>query len=82
MAEDLHELGDEVHGDLNDRLSALDGSMLVKHVTLAEVITADGERQLVGTHSRDMQKWETLGFLRYACDLELIDGLADEVSDE
>lgn len=75
MAEDLHELGDEVHGDLNARLAAFDGSMLVKHVTLAEVITADGRRELVGTHSRDMMKWETVGFLRYASDLELADTL-------
>lgn len=75
MADDLHELGDEIHGDLNQRLAALDGSMLVKHVTLAEILTESGERMMVGAHSRDMQKWETLGLLRYACDLELIDGL-------
>jgi len=81
MADDLHELGDEVHGDLNERLAAYDGSMLVKHVTLAEIITADGERQMLGTHSRAMQKWETLGLLHYASDLELLDGLDDGDAD-
>lgn len=77
MADDLYELGDEVHGDLNNRLGAYDGSMLVKHVTLCEIVTLDGERQIMATHSSGIMAWETLGFLDYMRAVEWA-GFADD----
>ncbi|GAA4845495.1 hypothetical protein GCM10023201_40950 [Actinomycetospora corticicola] len=67
---DFDDLGDQLQGDLNARLHAADGSMLVKFVALAEVISTDGDRSLIAISTRDMQSWESLGMLEFARQLE------------
>lgn len=73
--------GEKVHGLLSEALQA-DGEMLVKFVLTAEIVAADGERMVLMATSPDIRKWDALGLLAYARDVELSGSVADRIAGE
>jgi hypothetical protein len=63
-------LSDTLQGALADVIHANDGAVLIKYVTVCEVMETTGERSMWVLATDGMKPWESIGMLEYAHDLE------------
>ncbi len=63
-------LSDKVHSALAEQVFAHDKGALIKYVAVFEVIDTDGQRSLWSMCSPEMSRWESLGLLEFASELD------------
>jgi hypothetical protein len=78
VSDEARDLSDVVQGALADALHGNDGAVLVKYVTICEVIDPSGERALWLLATDGMKPWESIGMLEYAHDIERAATNADD----
>jgi hypothetical protein len=80
---DIDQLRRDVGGAIAEAVSRHEQSMVSRWVAVVETIeAADGERGLWCFASGDAKRWDTLGLLTFALDIERAKTVADRIRDE